>query len=57
MEKREAINAAEHLLQNIVKSQPNLLHVAKAGDDSGQNVAAFITALRAGLIEMYQQQG
>lgn len=53
----DAVLAADHLLDTMLKSQPALLQldVRNANENSGKNVAAFIQALRNELIAMYRQ--
>lgn len=54
MEKLRATARANELLKVIVASQPQLVSKTVPTAECGADVGAFITALRASLIEMFE---
>lgn len=55
MQEDIAIDRANSLLKHIIEHQPNMIPALGQNTVNGNNVAAFITALRTGLIDMYKK--
>lgn len=52
----KARTAADNMIRDLLTRQPELLKVGSISKESGKAVGEFIAALRAHLIEMYQQK-
>lgn len=53
---RDAVIAADTLLVEIIRSQPNLIPTKYADAGRGKEASEFVAAFRTGLIEMFKKQ-
>lgn len=57
MSETDARMRADGVIIQLIQHQPQLMAPQSPHEKSGENVAAFIAALRKGLIDMYKAQG